>query len=214
MICYVQVTKEKRSIQYEIQFRLANKAGADFEEDADDTGGSDREEGSEEEEEEDEDGMEKGEISHKSKFMKSDVKIFEIDVKADEVTEDVEQNNVSKSVKRKHSGPAIDKHTYSTQKSKKTVLKHENKKAEAAPADYIQTSSSEAQSAPLAGEPRRDRVHQMSEAECEMARVCQYCLQYFTEPRQFYLHRTTEHLAELEPFLCLQCSDTFCRSGV
>ena len=120
MTCHVQVTKEKRSIQYEIQFRLANKAGADFEEDADDTGGSDREGGSEEEEEED--GMEKGEISHKSKFMKSDVKIFEIDVKADEVTEDVDQNNDRKSIKRKHSGAAIDKHTYSTQSSKKAVF--------------------------------------------------------------------------------------------
>jgi len=54
----------------------------------------------------------------------------------------------------------------------------------------------------------RDKVYEMDETECEMARICQFCLKYFEEPQLFYEHRNL-HLGDDDPFLCLVCGKTF-----
>jgi len=54
----------------------------------------------------------------------------------------------------------------------------------------------------------RDKIHEIEETECEMARICQYCLKYFEEPQTFYEHRNI-HVGVDNPFLCLMCSQTF-----
>lgn len=54
----------------------------------------------------------------------------------------------------------------------------------------------------------RDKIYEMDETECEMARICQFCLKYFEEPQSFYAHRNL-HLGDECPFLCLVCGKTF-----
>jgi len=54
----------------------------------------------------------------------------------------------------------------------------------------------------------REKVYEMDETECEMARICQYCLKYFDDPHSFYDHRSM-HIGDEDPFLCLSCGKTF-----
>jgi len=60
----------------------------------------------------------------------------------------------------------------------------------------------------LQQETAREKVYEMDETECEMARICQFCLKYFEEPKSFYEHINL-HLGDECPFLCLVCGKTF-----
>jgi len=54
----------------------------------------------------------------------------------------------------------------------------------------------------------KEKVHEMDETECEMARICHFCLEYFDDPQIYYEHRNV-HIGEPNPYLCQICGKTF-----
>jgi len=282
---FEEVTREKRSIKQEIQLRLSSN-GANFEvieylNDIEDSNGQ-------------EITIETGEITDVSNYMKNDVKIFEIDVKSDDVIvnkiadEIKKENSIACKPKLYKKAKAIknETHTNSIKIEKNSCnekvleidcktwenifLVHElssnwnilltcllqkmfpdclihledpNYKSDSniifSAKGYCQISScsskfslfsvknyeiriktegvinhdyskacSEQSENKFEPDKAREKVYEMNETECEMARICQFCLKYFEEPQSFYEHRSM-HLGDEDPFLCLACGKTF-----
>ena len=198
---FEEVSKEKKSLQLELQFRISNQDSNfdnyDYEDDDNhDMVINDEPEESEEEVSEKEE-LEKGEISDVSSFIKNDVNIFEIDVK---------QHSTPSPPPPPPPPPARRKEVVITKFEKQNVEK------ETSGPDQQRQDSSQGQRKEPVLEERRIEIgnKRLTLSECHDNLICFYCLRQFSDQAEFTQHKQIHSdEKDFENYKCDRCQKDF-----
>ena len=190
---YEEVSKEKKSIQLELEFRISNPEAnyVDYDDDDDDNHEmviNDEAESEDEEDGSDRKSLENGEIPDVSSFIKNDVKIFEIDVK--QAPPPAPSVPPSKPERRKE--------VVITKFEKPNIPKQNPETVTAAKT-----------------KPDSPRIEigdqRLTASECEDNLICFFCLRQFSDQASFTQHQTlhSDEQQELDNYKCQKCQKDF-----
>ena len=197
---YEEVSKEKKSIQLELEFRISNPEAnyvEDYDDDDDDDDTHEMVINDEAESEDDEDenegkALENGEIPDVSSFIKNDVKIFEIDVKQ---------------APPPPPAPAPPIPAPKPERRKEVVItKFEKQNIPRQNPEPVTAAKTK---------PDIPRIEigdqRLTASECQDNLICVFCLRQFSDEAAFAQHQTlhSDEQQELDNYKCQKCQKDF-----
>ena len=195
---YEEVSKEKKSIQLELEFRISNPEAnyVDYDDDDDDNHEmviNDEAESEDEEDGSDRKSLENGEIPDVSSFIKNDVKIFEIDVK--------------QAPPPPPPPPAPPFPPTKPERRKEVVItKFEKQNIPRQNPEPVRAAKTKPDSPRIEIGDKR-----LTASECLDNLICVYCLRQFSDQPAFAQHQTlhSDEQQELDNYKCQKCQKDF-----
>ena len=195
---YEEVSKEKKSIQLELEFRISNPESnyvEDYDDDDDTHEMVINDEADSEDEEQENEGkaLENGEISDVSSFIKNDVKIFEIDVK--------------QAPPPPPPPPAPPFPPPKPERRKEVVItKFEKQNIPRQNPEPVRAAKTKPDSPRIEIGDKR-----LTASECLDNLICVYCLRQFSDQPAFAQHQTlhSDEQQELDNYKCQKCQKDF-----